>query len=90
MLQTQQLSPARNSVRHPDIKSNPDGSITLWFSPSAPEGKEANWIQTIPEKTWFAVLRLYGPGEAWFARTWRPGEVREEPEMSRKRKGAPQ
>ncbi|CAJ1374659.1 unnamed protein product [Effrenium voratum] len=89
MLQTEQVSPGRNSVRHPDIKPNSDGSVTIWFAPSAPEGKEGNWIQTIPEKTWFMLLRVYGPTEAWFDKSWRPGEVQEEPEMSRKRKGAP-
>lgn len=36
----------RNSVRHPDIKSNSDGSVTLWFGPSVPADKETNWIQT--------------------------------------------
>ena len=89
MLQTEQMSPGRNSVRHPDIKANPDGSTTLWFSPSAPEGKETNWIQTVQGKTWFMCLRLYGPGEGWFNQTWRPGELREESDASRKRKGAP-
>jgi hypothetical protein len=28
----------------------------------------------VPGKGWFAVLRLYGPLEAWFDKTWRPGE----------------
>ena len=23
---------------------------------------------------WFTMLRLYGPGEAWFDQTWRLGE----------------
>jgi hypothetical protein len=34
----------------------------------------ANWTQTVPGKGWFAVLRLYGPLEPWFEKTWRPGE----------------
>lgn len=78
MLQTEQVSPGRNSVRHPDMKANSDGSTTLWFGPSAPGGKATNWIQTIPGKTWFLYLRLYGPGEAWFDKSWKPGELREE------------
>ena len=41
----------------------------------APEGKEANWIQTVPDKGWFCLLRLYSPTEAWFDKTWRPGEI---------------
>ena len=51
-----------------------DGGFTIWFGPEAPEGQEANWIQTVPGKSWFPMLRLYGPLEAWFDKTWRPGE----------------
>ncbi|MBL4558388.1 MAG: DUF1214 domain-containing protein [Rhodobacteraceae bacterium] len=60
--------------RH-DMDVNPDGSIDLYFGPEAPEGKDANWIQTVPGKGWFTALRLYGPLEPWFDRTWRPGEI---------------
>ena len=47
----------------------------LTFGPQPPEENRGNWIQTRPGKTWFAIFRLYGPLEAWFERTWRPGEV---------------
>ena len=36
---------------------------------------EHNWVQTIPGKGWFMILRLYGPLEPWFDETWRPGEI---------------
>jgi len=36
---------------------------------------EANWTHTVPGKGWFVVLRLYSPEEAWFKKTWRPGEI---------------
>jgi hypothetical protein len=26
-------------------------------------------------KSWFTILRLYGPLPAWFDQTWRPGEI---------------
>jgi len=42
---------------------------------AAPAGKENNWIQTIPGKGWFIMLRLFGPLETWFDKTWRPGEI---------------
>ncbi|MBL4542696.1 MAG: DUF1254 domain-containing protein [Rhodobacteraceae bacterium] len=73
-LQTDQPFPGRNNQRH-DMDVNPDGSIDLYFGPEAPEGKDANWIQTVPGKGWFTALRLYGPLEPWFDRTWRPGEI---------------
>ena len=54
---------------------NADGSVDLYFGPAAPQGKEANWIATVPGKAWFPVFRLYGPTEPWFDKTWRPGEI---------------
>ena len=73
-LQTGQPFPSRNDQKY-DLIENDDGSITLYFGPEAPEGKEINWIETVPGKGWFAILRLYGPLEAWFDKTWQPGEI---------------
>jgi len=42
--------------------------------PKTPAGKEGQWIQTVPGKGWFAYLRLYGPLDPWFDKTWKPGE----------------
>lgn len=57
------------------VTANDDGSTDIYFGPTAPAGKESNWIQTIPGKSWFTILRLYGPLEPWFDKTWRPGEI---------------
>jgi len=59
----------------PDLKANEDGSYTIWFAPKPPEGREGNWIQTIPGKSWSTVLRLYGPLEPWFDGSWKPEDV---------------
>ena len=32
-------------------------------------------IAIVPGKGWFACLRLYGPHEAWFDKSWRSAEV---------------
>lgn len=72
-LQTDQPFPSRNNKRDKLIE-NKDGSVTLYFGPEAPEGKESNWVQTVPGKGWFVLLRLYGPLDPWFDKTWRPGE----------------
>ena len=37
--------------------------------------KENNWIVTVPGKSWNTILRLSGPLETWFNRTWRPEEI---------------
>ncbi len=75
-LQTGQPFPSKNNVRDKDtLILNDDGSYDLYFGPKTPKGKEANWIQTVPNKGWFSLLRLYSPTEAWFDKTWRPGEI---------------
>ncbi|MHC4404017.1 MAG: DUF1254 domain-containing protein [Planctomycetota bacterium] len=57
------------------LPPNDDGSVTIWFGPKTLEGKEKNWIQTVPGKGWFTILRLYGPLEPWFDKTWKPGDI---------------
>jgi hypothetical protein len=42
-------------------------------------GGENIWVQTIPGKGWFMILRLYGPLEPWFNKTCRPGEIELQP-----------
>lgn len=74
MLQTDQQYPSIGSEKK-GIVSNPDGSFDIWFAPTAPKGHEANWVQTVPGKGWSTALRLYGPEESWFNKTWRPGEI---------------
>ena len=73
-LQTDQQFPMASS-QNKEMIVNPDNSVDVYFGPQAPEGKENNWIQTIPGKGWFTLLRLYGPEQAWFDKTWRPGEI---------------
>lgn len=63
----------------PGVKMNPDGGVTVWFGPEAPEGNEKNWVQTMPGNGYNIALRLYGPLEPWFNKTWRPGEIERQP-----------
>jgi hypothetical protein len=74
MLQTDQQFPSLSSQKA-GLVINPDTSIDVYFGPQPPPGQEANWIQTLPGKGWFVVLRLYGPLEPWFDKTWQPGEI---------------
>ncbi len=52
-------------------------SVDLYFGPKAPEGKEKQWIKTIPGKSWFIYFRIYGPKEAAFDGSWKPGDFEE-------------
>ena len=56
------------------LQANDDGSYDLYFGPTAPEGTESNWVETIPGKSWFPLFRLYGPLQPWFDQTWRLNE----------------
>jgi hypothetical protein len=47
----------------------------IHFGPTAPSGRESNWIRTEPGQAWFPYLRLYGPQQEWFDGSWRPGEI---------------
>ena len=73
MLQTDQRLPGIDSHSE-GLRANSDGSYDVYFAPEAPEGKESNWIQTVPGKGWNMVLRLYGPLQPWFDKTWRPSD----------------
>jgi hypothetical protein len=74
MVQTDQQAPSVSS-QSKGVKTNADGSVDVYFGPEAPAGMESNWVQTIPGKGWFTLLRLYGPLEPWFDKTWKPGEI---------------
>jgi len=73
-LQTGQPFPTIGSQTE-GMTKNADGSYDVYFAPEAPAGKEGNWLQTVPGKSWFTILRMYGPLEPWINKTWRPGEI---------------
>lgn len=74
LLQTGQRFPTMGSQSE-GVQKNADGSYDVYFAPEAPLGKEGNWLQTIPGKSWFTILRMYGPLAPWINKTWRPGEI---------------
>ena len=74
MLQTDQRFPTVGSQTK-GIQKNADSSFDIYFSPKAPAGKENNWLQTVPGKSFFVILRMYGPLEPWLNKTWRPSEI---------------
>lgn len=52
-------------------------SVELYFGPKTPEGKEGQWIKTLPGKGWFVYFRIHGPDKAAFDGTWKPGDFEE-------------
>ena len=74
MLATNQKYPTVGSLTE-GVRKNDDGSYDIYFGPKAPKGFENNWIETVPGKSWFVILRMYAPMKPWIDQTWRPGEI---------------
>ncbi|MCB1859310.1 MAG: DUF1254 domain-containing protein [Gammaproteobacteria bacterium] len=74
MLETDQRLAGLDSTL-PSVTPDKEGSYTIWFGPEAPAGQENHWVQTIPGKGFAVILRLYGPLEPWFDKTWKPGDL---------------
>lgn len=78
MLATPQRYPRAGSQKYPSpaAEASGDGSTTIYFGPQQPQGvKRGNWIQTMPGKGWFTILRLYSPLETFFTKEWQPSEI---------------
>jgi hypothetical protein len=51
----------RHLSSNDQLVKNDDGSTDIYIGPTAPEGMETNWIETIPGSDIFIGLRTYGP-----------------------------
>ncbi|MUV15240.1 DUF1214 domain-containing protein [Lysobacter sp. HX-5-24] len=58
-----------------DVVKNPDGSVDIYFGPTAPAGKDANWVPTDPARKFELMFRAYGPTKAFFDKQWRLNDV---------------
>jgi len=65
------ISSARENVRVEE-----DGSVKVFVGPIAPEGYENNWVQSNTKKGFFVYLRLYGPLESFYDRSWKVPDVK--------------
>ncbi|MEV7566568.1 DUF1254 domain-containing protein [Streptomyces tanashiensis] len=78
MVATAQRFPRAGSQGYPTPAARPeaDGSTVLWFAPERPDGvAEGNWVQTLPDRNWFTILRFYSPLPSFFDKSWQPGEI---------------
>jgi hypothetical protein len=72
-IQTDQDKAAlRSLVELKDVPTT--GATDLYFGPSAPAGKEGQWIKTTPGRGWFVYFRLYGPEGPAYDGSWKPGD----------------
>jgi hypothetical protein len=55
----------------PDMKTNPDGSLTLYTQKDSPgKDKESNWLPA-PNGPFYITLRLYWPKPEAIDGTWK-------------------
>ncbi|MFJ9516953.1 DUF1254 domain-containing protein [Kitasatospora sp. NPDC101801] len=67
----------RAALRSLFEKLEPEGAdhVDLWFGPDEPTGAEGRWIRTAPGRGWFTYFRIYGPEQAAFDGSWKPGDL---------------
>jgi len=61
--------PSRSS-QAPGLQKNADGSVDVYFGPTAPPGKESNWVPTKAGDGFEVLFRFYGPEKPLFDKTW--------------------
>jgi hypothetical protein len=64
--ETSRSSRASNSE---GVQKNADGSVDVYFGPTAPAGKESNWVPT-GGRDFEVLFRFYGPEKPLFEKTW--------------------
>ena len=57
-----------------EVVTNKDGSVTITFSAQKPKGK-SNWVQTLPNKGFFVMYRMYSPTKDWHDRKYMIGDL---------------
>jgi hypothetical protein len=59
----------------PGLVKNADGSVDAYFGPTAPAGKESNWVPTKSGGGFEVMFRFYGPEKPLFDKTWRLPDI---------------
>lgn len=76
IIQNDQLWPSVHSKCR-KLNVNPDGSVDILFGPAILDGKAINWLQTIPGKKWYVVLRIYYAPGSCADQNFKPGVLEE-------------
>jgi hypothetical protein len=58
-----------------DVRKNADGSVDIYFGPTAPDGMESNWVPTDPVRRFELMARFYGPKKEFFEKVWKLPDV---------------
>jgi hypothetical protein len=63
------------SSQTPGLKKNKDGSVDIFFGPTAPGGQESNWVPTDAKGRFEVLARFYGPKKPLFDKTWKLPDI---------------
>lgn len=63
------------SSQTPGLKTNSDGSVDLYFGPTAPASGESNWVPTDPKGKFEILTRFYGPTPALYDQSWKLNDL---------------
>jgi hypothetical protein len=75
--QVKNMDRASRASNDTTVQKNPDGSTDIYLGPTAPAGKESNWVPTDPKRQFELLFRLYGPKKELFEKTWKLPDVQE-------------
>lgn len=54
---------------------NDDGSVDVYFGPTAPDGASSNWVPTKACNAFEVLFRFYGPDKPLFDKTWKLPDI---------------
>lgn len=63
------------SSQTPGLKTNSDGSVTIYFGPKAPAEGESNWVPTDPNGDFEILARFYGPTKNLYDQSWKLSDI---------------
>jgi hypothetical protein len=71
------VSRSSRSSQSPDLWTNPDHSVDIYFGPEPPKGWKTNWIPTRAGGQFVICIHFYAPEKPLFERTWKLPDVEE-------------
>jgi hypothetical protein len=63
------------SSQTPGLRTNADGSVDIYFGPTAPASGEANWVPTDAHGGFEVLARFYEPKKALYDKSWSMGDL---------------
>ncbi len=61
---------ASRSSLTPELVTNPDATVDIYFGPQPPEGRQPNWIPTRAGEQFEIIFRFYGVEKPVLDKTW--------------------